>query len=61
MSLLKANTTNKRRVDEEIRPMEFDVCDDKSGKYEVEVIWDSTVYAKESESGNQPGLYYLVS
>ena len=27
----------------------------------MEVIWDSAVYAKESESGHLPDLYYLVS
>ena len=32
-----------------------------SGEYEVEAIWDSTVYARKSESGHLPGLYYLVS
>ena len=41
--------------------MEFDVSDNESGEYEVKVIWDSAVYAKESESGYLPGLYYLVS
>ena len=41
--------------------MEFDVSDDESGEYEVEVIWDSAVYAKESKSGHLPGFYYLVS
>ena len=39
---------------------ELDAGDD-SGKYEVEAIWDSAVYARESESGHLPGLYYLVS
>ena len=34
---------------------------DNSGEYEVEVIWDSAVYARESKSGHLPGLYYLVS
>ena len=32
-----------------------------SGKYKVEAIWDSTVYAKESKLGYLPRLYYLVS
>ena len=32
-----------------------------SGKYEVEAIWDSTVYTGESESDHLSGLYYLVS
>ena len=38
---------------------ELDAGDD--GEYEVEAIRDSTVYARESESGHLPGLYYLVS
>lgn len=32
-----------------------------SKKYKVEVIQDSTVYAKESNLGHLSGLYYLVS
>ena len=32
-----------------------------SEEYEMEAIWDSTVYAKKSESDHLPGLYYLVS
>ena len=34
---------------------------DNSGEYEVEAIWDSTVYARESKLGHLLGLYYLVS
>ena len=30
-------------------------------EYEVNSIWDSTVYAKESTIGQLPKLYYLVS
>ena len=41
--------------------MEFDAGDDESREYEVEAIWDSAVYVKESESGHLPGLFYLVS
>ena len=33
----------------------------KSGEYKVEEIQDSTIYARESESGQLPRLYYLVS
>ena len=33
---------------------------DNSGEYEVEAIWDSAVYARESELGHLQGLYYLV-
>ena len=36
---------------------EFEAGDDK--EYEVNGIWDSAVYAKES-AGQLPGLYYLV-
>ena len=30
-------------------------------EYELERIWDSAVYAKESATGHLPGVYYLVS
>ena len=33
----------------------------KSGKYEVEAIWDSKVSARESKLGHLSGLYNLVS
>ena len=38
--------------------LKFEAGDNK--EYEVEKIWDSTIYAKES-TGQLPGLYYLVS
>ena len=40
---------------------ELDAGEDEGGEYEVEAICDSAVYAQESEMGNLPGLYYLVS
>ena len=61
ISLLEEDNTKKGRVDEEVKQIEFDAGDDESGEYEVEAIWDSAVYARESESGHLPGLYYLVS
>ena len=45
----------------EFTQMEYDADDNDSGEYKVEVIWDSAVYARESESRHLPGLYYLVS
>ena len=57
VSLLEQDTTRKGRVHE---AEELNVGDD-SGEYEVEAIWDNAVYARESESGHLPGLYYLVS
>ena len=59
MSLLEQDTKRKGRVHEE-NVEELDAGDD-SGEYEVEAIQDSAVYARESESGHIPGLYYLVS
>ena len=41
--------------------MKFDVSNNEIGEYKVEVIRDSAVYARESESSHLPGLYYLVS
>ena len=57
--LLEQDTTRKGQMDEEVRQMEFDAGDNE--EYEVEAIWDSAVYARESESGHLLGLYYLVS
>ena len=59
VSLLEQDTTRKGRVDEN-DATELDAGND-SGEYEVEAIRDSAVYARESESGHLPGLYYLVS
>ena len=58
VSLLEQNTTRKEQVDEE-NVEELDVGDKE--EYEMEVIWDSAVYARESKSGHLPDLYYLVS
>ena len=33
----------------------------KNEEYELEAIWNSEIYARESKSGHLPGLYYLVS
>ena len=56
VSLLEQDTTRKGRVDENVT--EFEAGNDE--EYEVEGIWDSAVYAKESAAGHLPGLYYLI-
>ena len=61
MSLLEQDTTRKRQVDEEIRQIEFEASNNNSGEFKVEAIWDSMVYAKESESSHLPGFNYLIS
>ena len=61
VSLLEQDTTKKGRVDKKVGQIEFDAGDDNSSEYKVEAIRDSAVYARESESGHLPGLYYLVS
>ena len=61
MSLLEQDTTRKGRVDEKARQIEFGAGDNESKEYKVKAIWDSTVYAKESESGHLLGFYYLIS
>ena len=58
VSLLEQDTTKKGRVNDMQLDFEFQAGDDK--EYEVNGIWDSTVYARES-AGQLPGLYYLVS
>ena len=57
MSLLEQDTTRKRLVDKNV--MELDASN-KSGKYKIEAIQDSTVYTRESKLGHLPELYYLV-
>ena len=54
--LLDQDTTKKRQVND--MQLEFEVGNNK--KYEVNGIWDSVVYAKESTTGQLPRLYYLV-
>ena len=61
VSLLEQDIPKKGGMDEKVKQMEFDKGDNERGEYEVEVIWDGAVYARESESGHLPGLYYLVS
>ena len=56
VSLLEQDTTRKGW---EFSVPEFELGDDK--EYEVEAIWDSAVYARESELGHLRGLYYLES
>ena len=58
MSLLEQDITRKGQVDD--KSIELN-AGNKNGEYEVEAISDSKVYARESESGHLPGLYYLVS
>ena len=57
VSLLEQDTTRKERVDEQVTELEAG----DSEEYEVEAIWDSAVYASKLESGQLPGLYYLVA
>ena len=57
VSLLEQDTTRKERVDEQVTELEAG----DSEEYEVEAIRDSAVYASKSESGQLPGLYYLVA
>ena len=48
----------KRQVNNTQLDFEFEAGNNK--KYEIDGIWDSTVYAKKSATGQLPGLYYLV-
>ncbi len=56
MSLLEQDTTKKGQVETFI-----ELDEGNSEEYEVETIFDSEVYAKKSDSGQLPGLYYLLS
>ena len=46
----------KERVDKWVTELEAG----DSKKYEVEAIWDSTVYTSKSKLGQLPALYYLI-
>ena len=48
------------RVDENNSQLKFE-DDGKGEEYEVEGIRESAVYSKNSESGQLPGLHYLIS
>ena len=58
VSLLEQNTTKKGRVNDMLLDSKFEAGDNK--EYEVDGIWDSAVYSKESVTGQLSGLYYLV-
>ena len=61
MFLLEQDTTRKGRVDEKTaEQLEFEAGGNNQ-EYEIEEICDNAVYARESEAGYLPGLYYLVS
>ena len=58
VSLLEQDSTKKGQVDDENGELD---ANNKNGEYELEAIWESKIYVRESESGHLPGLYYLVS
>ena len=39
---------------------ELDIGNNKGGEYKMKAIWNSVVYARESESGYLLELYYFV-
>ena len=57
ISLLEQDTTKKERINNTQLDYEFEASNDE--EYEVDGIWDSAVYTRESEE-QLPGLYYLV-
>ena len=59
VSLLEQDTTKKGQVNDTQLDFKFEAGNNK--KYEVDGIWDSAVYAKDSATRMMPGLYYLVS
>ena len=56
VSLLKQDITKKGWMDEKVT--KFETGNNK--EYEVEGIWDSAVYTKESAASHLQGLYYLI-
>ena len=61
MSMLEQDTTKKRRVDENVKQIDFNSGNNESGEYKVKAIWDSAVYTRESEAEHLSGLYCLIS
>ena len=60
VSLAEQDITRKKQVDNKTLQLDFE--DEGEGEeYEVKAICNSAVYAKESESGQLLGLYYLIS
>lgn len=55
MSLLEQDITKKGQANKNVTRLEFEAGNSK--KYEVEAIWDSTVYAKKLKSGHLLRLY----
>lgn len=60
VSLLEQDITRKRYVNKATFLMEFDNSKGEIREYEVEAIWDSTVYTRESKRDYSPRLYYFV-
>ena len=48
-------------MDKKVKQIEFDASNNDSKEYEVEVIWNNAIYARESKSDYLSSLYYLVS
>ena len=61
MFLLEQNIIKKGQVDEKkVEQLEFKVGSNNK-EYKVEDIYDSAIYAKESEADHLLGFYYLIS
>ena len=58
MLLLESNNTKKRQTNE--NATKLNAGDKNNRKYKVKVIYNSTVYTKDSKSGHLLDLYYLV-
>ena len=59
MSLLEQDPTRKEQVDKQVMKLELKAGNSK--EYEVETIWDSTVYTSKLESGQLSSLYYMIA
>lgn len=54
--MLESDTIKKKWVN---KTFQQELKESNSKKYEVETIWDSEIYVKNSK-GYQPDLYYLI-
>ena len=56
--MLKLDITKKERMNDIQLDFKFKIGNNE--EYEVDSIWDSTVYAKKLIKNQLPGLYYLI-
>lgn len=60
MPLLKQHITKKKRINKNVKEINFDTSNNDSRKYKIKAIKDRAIYVKESESDHLPKVYHLI-